>query len=133
SRLVDTISGDVRLPGSDKIVPTRYPGGAGVNSAELGTRRQQLAIWMVARDNTYLAPAAVNFVWAQLFGRGLVEPLDDFGAHNPPSQPEVLRELADFLVASGYDLRLLYRTLTNTRAYQLGSRRTGATDSPPEL
>jgi hypothetical protein len=104
-----------------------------VGAGERGTRRQQLAIWMVSRENPYLGPAAVNLVWSQLFGRGLVEPLDDFGEHNPPSHPHVLRELAEWFVGSGYDLRRLYRVLANTKAYQLSSRAAGGAAPPPEL
>lgn len=135
-RLVDADSGDVRLPETDTIVPARYPGGAVVDAQEPGTRRQQLAIWMVSSDNPYLARATVNLVWAQLFGRGLVEPLDDFGNHNPASHPALLEELANAFVASQYDLRQLYRTLTRTRAYQFASRRDGVdgnTDPRAEL
>ncbi len=128
-RLVDADSGEVHLPDSDTIVPARYLGGPPVDASELGTRRQQLAIWMVGRDNPYLAPATANLVWAQLFGRGLVEPVDDFGDHNPASHPQLLSELADFITASDYNLRELYRVLTSTRAYQLTSR--SANSSPP--
>ena len=130
-RLIDVAAGEVRLPGTDTVVPAQYPGGTVVDAKEQGTRRQQLAIWMVSRDNHYLARATVNMVWAQLFGRGLVEPLDDFGEHNPASHPELLQELAHEFVASGYDLRQLYRTLTNTGAYRLASRMPGAVDPLP--
>ncbi len=132
-RLVDVESGEVRLPDSDTIVAARYPGGTLVDPRERGTRRQQLAIWMASRDNPYLARATVNLVWAQLFGRGLVEPLDDFGEHNPASYPQLLEELANAFVATDYDLRWLFRALTNTRAYQLSSRPAGDVDPPAEL
>lgn len=132
-RLVDVADGEVRIPDTDTIVPTRYPGGATVDEADRGTRRQQLAIWMVSRDNPYLGRAAVNIVWSELFGRGLVEPLDDFGEHNPPSHPQLLQELSDWFVASGYDLQRLYRVLANTRAYQLSSVVGPDGPPPPEL
>ena len=132
-RLVDTRSGDVRLPDSETIVPPKYLGGSPADKNEGGTRRQQLAIWMVSRDNQYLARATVNLVWAQLFGRGLVEPLDDFGEHNPPSHPEILTELADFFVRSNCDLRQLYFVLANTQAYQLASHSKVGVDPPEEM
>ncbi|MGD9722882.1 MAG: DUF1549 and DUF1553 domain-containing protein [Pirellulales bacterium] len=132
-RLVDVDGGEVKLPESETIVPTRYPGGVVVPPRERGTRRQQLAIWMVSRDNPYLAPAAVNLVWAELFGRGLVEPLDDFGPHNPPSHPQLMDALAEWFVSTGYDLRRLYRVLANSEAYQLSSRIAGGVDPAPEL
>lgn len=132
-QLVDASSGEVKLPESETVVPPRYPGGVLVDAQELGTRRQQLAIWMVSRDNPYLSRATVNLVWAQLFGRGLVEPLDDFSEHNPASHPELLQTLADAFVASGYDLQALYRTLVATRAYQQSSRPATSDEPPPEL
>ncbi|MEX2114461.1 MAG: DUF1549 and DUF1553 domain-containing protein [Pirellulales bacterium] len=132
-RLVDVEAGDVRIPDTDTVVPTRYPGGSTVDAGERGTRRQQLAIWMVSRENPYLGRAAVNLVWSELFGRGLVEPLDDFGDHNPPSHPQLLAELSEWFVASGYDLQRLYRVLANTRAYQLSSVVPAAGAPPPEL
>jgi hypothetical protein len=57
-----------------------------------------------------------------LFGRGIVEPVDDMGRHNPPSHPELLDELAAYFSATGFDLNRLIRTLTRTQAYQLSSR-----------
>ena len=131
-QLVDVEDGEVRIPDSDKVVPTRFPGASDSFSSDSGTRREQLAIWMVSRDNSYLGPAAVNLVWSQLFGRGLVEPLDDFGDHNPASHPQVLHELSDWFVGTGYDVRRLHRVIANTRAYQLAST-TGGEEPPPEL
>lgn len=117
----DVSEGEVRLPKTDAVVAPAYPDGSRPRADELGTRREQLAVWMAARDNPYLARAAVNRVWSQLFGRGLVEPVDDLGPRNPPSHPEVLDALADYFVATGFDLRELYRTLARTRTYQLSS------------
>lgn len=132
-RLVDVDRGEVKLPDSETVVPTRYPGSPESVAATSGTRRQQLAIWMVSRDNPYLGRAAVNLVWSQLFGRGLVEPLDDAGEHNPASHPELLTELSEWFVGTGYDLERLFRLLARTRAYQLSSRPTGDALPPAEL
>lgn len=127
--LEDLQQGEVTLPESDTIVAPTYPGGDPVSPNARGTRRQQLTIWLASRDNPYLARAAVNRVWALLFGRGLVEPVDDLGPHNPPSHPELMVELSEYLVDIGFDLRELLRTLANTRAYQLSSRWTE--EDPP--
>jgi hypothetical protein len=121
-RLLDKDEGDVKLPDSDQIVPPRFPDGHSPTAGERGSRRVQLAIWMASRDNPFLARAAVNRVWAHLFGRGLVEPVDDVGDHNPASHPELFRELTEHLVQTGFDIRELYLTLANTRAYQRTSR-----------
>ena len=133
-RVRDRSEGEVRLPESDEVVPPRFPGGMEVPEAEYGTRRSQLAIWLASRDNPYLARAAVNGVWAQLFGRGLVHPVDDHGPRNPPSHPELLDELADYFTEADFDLQALYRVLLQTEAYQRSSEvPAGDEEPPPEL
>lgn len=131
--LVDLPEGEVKLPESEVVVAPRYPTRQPPNDPSLGTRRQQLAVWMASRDNPYLARAAVNRAWAQLFGRGLVEPVDDLGEHNPPSHPELFAELVGYFVDSGFDYRELLRTLARTRSYQLSSRPAGDEVAAPEL
>ncbi len=131
--LDDLGDGEVMLPDSDTVIAPKYPGGRSAREEDGGTRRMQLAIWMTSRDNPFLARAAVNRAWAHLFGRGIVEPVDDFGPHNPPSHPELLDELAEYFVRTGFDLRELYRTLASTRAYQLTSRSSADSPPPPEL
>lgn len=131
SALRDTNRGEVTIPGTDQVVEPRYPGSQPADDGLGGTRRQQLAIWLASRDNPYLAQAAVNWAWAHLFGRGLVEPVDDLGAHNPPSHPQIMEELSRYFERS-FDLRDLLRTLCSTRAYQLSSQRAGEA-SPDEL
>ncbi|HEV3003575.1 MAG TPA: DUF1549 and DUF1553 domain-containing protein, partial [Pirellulales bacterium] len=116
--LVDASAGEVRLPGTDQIVAPKYLGAEPPEEDADVNRRRQLAIWVVSRENPYFAGVAVNRVWAYLFGRGLVHPVDDFGKHNPPSHPELLDELTAYFIAHDYDLRALFRALTNTRAYQ---------------
>ena len=124
--------GEVQLPGTSETIAPKYPGGRAADADEGGTRREQLAIWMASRDNPYLPRAAVNRAWSHFFGRGLVEPVDDLRPDNPGSHPQLLEELAEYFVASGFDLRQLFRTLANTDAYQLSSRVTGEAP-PPEL
>ena len=132
-RLEDVGTGEVKLPGTETVVPPKFPSGPSPAADESGTRREQLSIWMASRDNPYLARAAVNRVWAHLFGRGLVEPVDDLAPHNPASHPQLFDELTGYFVQSGFDLRELYRTLANTRAYQRSSQFAGDQEPPPEL
>jgi hypothetical protein len=120
-RLVDLPTGEVTLPDSVEVVPPRFPRGDSPANDARGTRRRQLSIWMASRDNPYLAPAAVNRVWEQMFGRGLVHPVDDLGPHHQPSHPELFDELTQFFIDQGFDLRSLYRALANTKAYQRSS------------
>jgi hypothetical protein len=86
--------------------------------------RRVLARWVTGKDNPFFARVAVNRVWAQMFGFGLVDPLDDFGPHNRPSHPELLDELARAFSARQFDLAFLYRAISRTRAYQMTSRST---------
>lgn len=122
--LVEREEGEVMLPDTDEVVPPRFPGSE-TAVEEFGGRRTQLAIWMTSRDNPFLAKAAVNRVWSQLFGEGIVEPVDDLSPRNPPSHPEILDALADWFVETGYDLKELYRTLALTKAYARSSRYEG--------
>lgn len=131
--LIDNNEGDVKLPDTDTIIPPRYPEGTLADPGDGGYRRQQLAIWMASRDNPYLARALVNRVWSHLFGRGIVEPVDDLGPRNQPSHPEILDELTDYFIDTGFDVRQLYRTLANTDAYQLSSQADSENAPPPEL
>lgn len=59
-----------------------------------------------------------NRVWAHLFGRGIVHPVDAHHADNPPTHPEVLNLLADELARTNYDLKQFLRPILQTRAYQ---------------
>jgi Protein of unknown function (DUF1553)/Protein of unknown function (DUF1549) len=133
ARLIDLDEGEVKIPNTEEVVLPKYPAGTAPKEGELGTRREQLAIWMASRDNPYLPRAGVNRAWWHLFGRGLVEPVDDLGAQNRPSHPELLDELTEYFVKVGFDLRELYRTLANTAAYQRTSQWTSEPAPPPEL
>ena len=84
--------------------------------------RHELADWMTAPDNPYFARNLANRVWAHLLGRGLVEPVDDVRATNPPSNPELLDALAADLVKQKFDLRGLIRTICASRVYQHAAR-----------
>ena len=80
--------------------------------------RQKLAELVTSPRNRYFSQAFVNRLWAELLGRGIVEPVDDFSDTNPPSHPETLAYLADEFVASGYDLRTAVRMIVTSQAYQ---------------
>lgn len=81
--------------------------------------RLQLAHWMTSHP--YFAEAAVNRIWGYFFGRGIVDPVDDFRATNPPTHPKLLTELAGEFRARGYDLQGLMRTIVQSRTYQLSA------------
>jgi hypothetical protein len=70
----------------------------------------------------FFSRAIVNRLWARLFGRGLVMPLDQMHSENAASHPQLLEWLARDLVEHGYDLRRLVRGLVLSDAYARSSR-----------
>jgi hypothetical protein len=83
--------------------------------------RAKLARWMTDPANEYFAGAMVNRVWRHFLGAGLVEPVDDLRATNPPTNPALWDALKTEFVAHKYDLKHLIRVVLNSRAYQLTS------------
>ncbi len=99
-----------------------YPlGGVMPTTTAEGDRRQQLATWLAAPENPWFARNLANRMTAHFFGRGLVEPVDDVRATNPPTNPPLLDALAEHLVKARFDLKQLIRTITASRTYQLSS------------
>ena len=101
--------------------PLGRPANAGV---EAPSRRRQLADWLTKEHNPQLARATANRIWAHLFGRGIVDPVDDMRADNPAICPELLDSLAKSLIATDYDLRSLIRGIVLSNAWQRTSRST---------
>jgi mono/diheme cytochrome c family protein len=84
--------------------------------------RLGLARWMVDARNPLVARVTVNRIWAQFFGRGLVETLDNFGVQgSPPSHPELLDWLADEFRTSGWNVQHIQRLIVTSRTYQQAS------------
>jgi hypothetical protein len=88
---------------------------------ERGRPRERLAAWATHPENLPFARATANRVWALLFGRPLVEPIDDIPL-DPGAVPPALDLLARDFVANGHDLRRLIAVIAATRAFQLDSR-----------
>lgn len=124
-RVRDNDYGEVMLPDTEIVVPPRLPAtsaGPVADATDVArSRRHRLVTWLTDANNDKFARAAVNRVWQQLFGRGLIEPVDDIRPENKPVCPEVLDLLAQDFAASGFDLRRLLRALVLTDAYQLSS------------
>ena len=122
-------AGDIRVGDTKRRVPPRFLDG----KAPGPHPRDELAAWVTARDNPFFARTAANRVWGQFFGRGLVDPVDDFHESNPPSHPELLDDLAEAFAESGYDLRYLARAIGRTKAYRRTSARTDPGQDDPKL
>ncbi len=80
--------------------------------------RDLYAEWLTSSENHYFAKAAVNRLWGQFFGTGIVHPVDDFHDANPPSDELLLDTLAAEFVQSGFDARYLIRAICLSKAYQ---------------
>jgi hypothetical protein len=114
-------SGTVTHPKTGETMIPRGLGGDPIAISAEEDPRQKLVDWLADRRNPYFAEALVNRYWAHFFGRGLVEPMDDFRSTNPPSNPALLAALAESFAGSGYDLKRLIRTITTSRIYGLSS------------
>ncbi len=80
-----------------KPAEPRLLDGKAVKVADTDDPRKALAAWMTAPENPYFARAMANWVWAQLFGKGLVDPPDDMSRANPPRPPRVARRPGEAL------------------------------------
>ena len=141
---LNTVSGNrpARQPGSgcepgqpcSQVPPAYIFNGDTPRSGE--NYRQALA--RALTGDVQFARAAVNYIWEQFFGRGIVDPPDSFDParldpDNPPPAPwtlqpsnaRLLNTLAQRFIASGYSLKSLMREIVNSSAYQLSSRYEG--------
>lgn len=80
--------------------------------------RVKLAKWLTAKENPYFAKSLVNRYWSYLNGKGIIDPVDDIRLSNPPTNPELLDALTSDFITSGFNLKHLLRTITNSHTYQ---------------
>ncbi len=113
---------ETKHPRTGEIVRAHPLGAGQPDQIPPGDRRRALADWLTAPDNPWFSRNLANRVWAHYLGRGLVEPVDDVRATNPPSNPELLDALAGHLVERRFDLRELIRAITASQVYQLSSQ-----------
>ena len=115
-------SGSVKHPLTGKVLaPRALFGSAPVSDDPDADPREALARWMIAPENPYFARVIVNRVWAEIMGRGIVDPVDDLRATNPPSNGPLLDALADDFRRHGYDLKHLIGTILSSSVYALSS------------
>ncbi len=124
-------------PHAGKVVVAKFLEGGAIklpdNLADKEFPRRILAEWITSPKNVFFARATVNRLWAQVFGRGLVEPVDSLDAENLPSHPTLLNALAGELVASGYDLKHLLRGMLLSRAYERTHRTVAGNENDATL
>ncbi len=117
--VIDKKDGDVQHARTGTVVAPDFPFEVAFECGDDVPRRQKLAAWMTDADNPYFARSYVNRLWGYLFGVGLIEPIDDIRAGNPPTNPELLDHLTASFVESGFDARQMFRMICNSRTYQL--------------
>ena len=111
--------GEVKHPKTTKVVEPLVPYGANPDWKSARDRQEAFADWLVDKKNPFFARSYANRVWSYFFGRGIIDPVDDIRASNPPVNPELLDALTDDFVKSGFDVQHLVRTIVLSRTYQL--------------
>jgi hypothetical protein len=115
--------GQIVIPDSKgKTVKATFLGGEQPTLSDSSKLRPVFAAWATSAKNPYFARAAANRMWANFFGRGIMEPVDDMRNEAKASHPEVLSLLAGEFVAADFDLKHLIRCICNSKTYQRTSR-----------
>ena len=114
-------SGQVTHPLTGEVLPPKPLFGTAPEIPEGGDPRASLAAWITSQENTFFAQTMSNRVWADLMGRGLVEPVDDLRATNPASNPALLAALGNDFRDQGFDIKQLIRRIATSSAYRLSS------------
>lgn len=110
----------------EEVVPAMVPWKPEL-LPEKGTPRDRLAKWVTAKENKPFARTIVNRMWALLFNRPLISPVDDIPLEGP--FPPGMEALADDFIAHGCDLQRLIRVIAATRVFQQSSRSADPTHS----
>ena len=119
--IFDKAGGEVMHPKTNLAVMPSVPVGHLARTADLhaGTeRRSAFAEWLTSKDNPFFSRAMVNRLWSYFLGKGIIDPVDDIRASNPPSNPELLEALNKDFVTSGFDLKHMMRQIVLSRTYQ---------------
>ena len=108
-------------PRTHKEARPRFLDGAVLPESEQADPTMRLAAWVTSSNNPNFAKVIVNRMWAYFFGRGLVDPVDDFRSANPATHPGLLQALARDFKEHGYDLKHLVGLIVQSRTYQLSA------------
>lgn len=114
--------GEVKHPLTDEVLTPQPLFGDGGIVKDGEDPRKALADWLTSKDNAFFAQTMANRIWADLMGRGIVEPVDDLRSTNPPANPELLTALGKDFAENGYDIKQLIRRIVLSQAYGLGTQ-----------
>lgn len=131
--LEDCSQTTIPLMDKDETVSAIFLDGGVPVIKESDSPRVALANWIVSPENDLFAQAIANRIWGEFLGIGLVDPVDDFYARNPPSHPELLNELGSAFRESKFDLDVLYRSICLSDVYQRSSTRAMDSDLQSRL
>jgi len=115
----DVKTGEVKHDRTGEVTAPAFPYPVKYVAKEGATRRENLAAWMTSPDNRYFAKSYVNRLWGYLFGIGIIDPIDDIRAGNPPTNPELLAYLEKEFIKTGFDVRSVLTLICKSRTYQL--------------
>ena len=115
----DKPQGEVVHDRTKAVAAPKFPFAVDYPHRDHATRRQELAAWLTAPANPYFAKSYVNRLWGYLLGAGIIEPLDDIRAGNPPTNPELLDYLTREFIGHHFDMRHMLRMICRSRTYQL--------------
>jgi WD40 repeat protein len=115
----DAKTGEMKHERTGAVTAPAFPYPVKYEAKEGATRRENLAAWITAPDNRYFAKSYVNRLWGYLLGIGIIDPIDDIRAGNPPTNPELLSYLESEFIKSGFDVRMVLKLICKSRAYQL--------------
>ncbi len=114
----DKRDGDVKHERTGAVAAPEFPYKHKDQAPASASRRQQLAHWITSKDNPHFAKSYVNRLWSYLLGVGIIEPVDDIRAGNPPTNPKLLDRLTQEFVSSGFNVQDMIRTMCKSRVYQ---------------
>ncbi|PQO40530.1 DUF1553 domain-containing protein [Bremerella cremea] len=115
-------SGELVQPRTGKPQPPTPLDGEAIAFDNPDDRRVKFANWLTSSGNPYFAKAITNRVWANFFGVGLVEEVDDLRVSNPASNGELLEAATKHVVDNKFDLKTLMRAILQSNAYQRTSK-----------
>ena len=115
----DKKEGEVVHDRTKEVIAPAFPFEATTKASDDASRREKLSDWITSEDNQYFASSYVNRIWGYLTGTGMIEPLDDIRAGNPPTNPELLDWLTEGFIASNFNTRELIQLICQSRTYQL--------------
>jgi hypothetical protein len=124
---------EIAIPNTELVVQAAFLDGSEPKWKFQTSSRVTFAEWLTTPQNPFFSKTAVNRMWSQFFGIGIVDPPDDFNDENKPSHPQLLDELAKAFGEAKFDNKFMIRAIMASDAYQRTSKQSHSTQSDPRL